>query len=112
MRTISQILKDVDAAKSQMEIQELGAEIFDNKYKYPLTQLEFAKEHIESKIGSVLKADFLEIDKITKVNIDEITFIHDKHQILQQLKAFIDAITEKYREYEITVNIKIKKDGE
>lgn len=112
MRTITEILKDVDNAKSQMEIQELAAEIFENKYKYPLAQLEFAKEHIESKIGSVLKADFFEIDKITKVNIDEITFIHDKHQILQELKSAMDAITEKYKEYIITVNIKIKKDGE
>ncbi len=63
MRTLSEILIDADNATEREEIKKLGNELFDNKYKYPLVELRFAKEHLESLDQTIFDKDRYEFFK-------------------------------------------------
>lgn len=45
-RTITEILKEADAAKQLKQLINLWNEIANNKREYPLNQIYFANEHI------------------------------------------------------------------
>ena len=59
-RTLSEVLIDADKATELSELISLWNEIALNKYKYPLTQLWFANEHIRKL---VLKSNGSDIEK-------------------------------------------------
>ena len=57
MRTLTEILKDADKATELQALIDLWNEIANNKYKYPLTELWFANEHIRELALKVKGAD-------------------------------------------------------
>lgn len=59
-RTITEILKDADAANDLQILINLWNEIANNKRQYPLTEIWFANEHIRELS---LKSNGQDIDK-------------------------------------------------
>lgn len=57
IRTLTDILKDADKATELQVLIDLWNEIANNKYKYPLTELWFANEHIRELTLKVEGAD-------------------------------------------------------
>ena len=51
VRTLSEILIDADNWKGLCDLNRCWNEIVVNKYKYPLCQLLFAKEHIQGLLN-------------------------------------------------------------
>ncbi len=45
-RSITEILKDADSSTDLQVLINLWNEIANNKYKYPLVEIQFANEHI------------------------------------------------------------------
>lgn len=59
VRTLTEILTDMDNTECLVELKKLNYEVFDNKYKYPLVELHYCNEHtlmrrkeISAKLGS------------------------------------------------------------
>lgn len=101
MRTITEILKDADNAKTHPELEALWREIVENKYEYTLVQLEFAKEHIDKKVVYLLEED--------TNKVEQLTFNSDKKLIVEELQSVLNDIANRYRDYTIQINIKIKR---
>lgn len=64
MRTITEILKDADKAKSRDEVLSLWAEIKPNKYKYILVELQLAVEHINAKFCEMAEMEKRELEDL------------------------------------------------
>jgi hypothetical protein len=56
-RTLTEILKDADEATDLQVLIDLWNEIANNKYKFPLTELWYANEHIRELALKVEGAD-------------------------------------------------------
>lgn len=57
VRTISEILKEADVAVELQELCDAWMEIVEHKYKYPLIELWFAKEHLEKLARQMAERD-------------------------------------------------------
>lgn len=65
VRTITEILKDADEAKSMNQLLKLEKELVNNKYKYSLVDLQFAKEHLNGLINNIWNRDCKKIAEFT-----------------------------------------------
>ena len=66
MRTLSEILKDMDKTKCPKEIRKLYFEVFDNKVKYPLCEVLYLNEHTINHIKTVAEKDAKELKEFFK----------------------------------------------
>jgi len=57
MRTLTEILKDVDLTESIKDLLNLEKELLKNKKKYSLVELEFAEEHMINRCNQIAKKD-------------------------------------------------------
>lgn len=54
VRPFRELMTDVDEAKTVQEVGMIVDELIDNKHEYPLTQLWFAKDHVEAKVKKLI----------------------------------------------------------
>ena len=65
IRSLTEILKDADSATEVYQLEDCWNEIFgDNLKKYPLIELEFAKEHLEERAKAMAREHCKGLDEI------------------------------------------------
>ena len=65
-RTLSEILRDADAATEVSELQACWKEIMDTRYQRPLVDLEFAREHLVGLAGAMGARDGAELRSVVE----------------------------------------------
>lgn len=75
MRNITEILKDADALPTWKNCKCLWEEIIENKKKYSLIELRFAKEHLENVSPIILEKEKQEMSQRAKELMSTFEFL-------------------------------------